>query len=465
MLWLCLYFPHWPLQVAERGIKPQKPLVLVRNARVSHANASARQTGIRPGMRTAAAYALAAGLATAQRERSAEQQALQRLAAWAYQYSDRILLDQQALLIEAAGSLKLYGSLPQFIDMLQTGLKRLGYRSRIGVAPTPAAARAFAPRQTIAVDRTQLQQHIQHLSPAALPLTDDRRLALQQTGVPDLKTLLRFSPAELRRRFGSELTNYLARLTGQQLDPRTPYQPPSRFKSYLNLPAPIHIAEGLLFAARRLLEELCGFLTATDAAASRIEWRLGHEDHPASRFTIELSSPDRDPARWMVILQEKLVNWELPAPIEKISLRADRIVSHKPRQNDWLDQSGEKEATGRVLERIQTRLGKESVTGIHHRQDYYPEKSWCYQVFDETRNQSHLSTHQPLWLLPQPVSMPDKPNPSVSVAMQQIKTGWWKQEDWPTRVYYISSGIESGGLRLWVYQTPNDNYYLQGLYD
>ena len=73
-------------------------------------NAAARERGIQPGLTVAAARALAHDLVVRPRNSRAEQQALQGLAAWAYQFSSQLsLYPPGELLLEVQGSLSLFG--------------------------------------------------------------------------------------------------------------------------------------------------------------------------------------------------------------------------------------------------------------------------------------------------------------------------------------------------------------------
>ena len=69
----------------------------------------------------------------------------QLLAAWAYRYSSQVsTCFPDAVLIEAEGSLGLFGPWPRFEAQLRADLAALGFRHRIALAPTASAARVLA---------------------------------------------------------------------------------------------------------------------------------------------------------------------------------------------------------------------------------------------------------------------------------------------------------------------------------
>ena len=71
-----------------------------------------------------------------------ERQALQRLAAWCYQYSDQVCIpgDRSGLFLEAGASERLFGRTEHLGRRLEQELGQLGYSAVAGSAPTPEAA-------------------------------------------------------------------------------------------------------------------------------------------------------------------------------------------------------------------------------------------------------------------------------------------------------------------------------------
>src|SRR5207253_10666016 len=66
---------------------------------------------------------------------------LERLAAWACQFTPRVSLEPpQALLVEVQGSLRYFGGLDAFLEKLRAGLAELGCEASLAVAAAPRAA-------------------------------------------------------------------------------------------------------------------------------------------------------------------------------------------------------------------------------------------------------------------------------------------------------------------------------------
>src|SRR6185369_3197939 len=108
MLWVALELPALPLQVAERAGIARDALVIAegpaQRPTVACANAAARQAGIREGQAVAAAKALAGELKVLERDPPAEIAALDRLAAWAGQFTPMVTVEAQGIVLEVAST-------------------------------------------------------------------------------------------------------------------------------------------------------------------------------------------------------------------------------------------------------------------------------------------------------------------------------------------------------------------------
>ncbi len=134
MLWLALYLPALPLEVFVRGQQAAGAIAVTQRRdgreRIYRCNAPARACGIRADMPLAAALALHGGLRIWPRDAAREEQALQGLAAWAYQFSSQISFDPRCLLLEIGASLRLLGGAQAALARIARELPRLGYRAQ-----------------------------------------------------------------------------------------------------------------------------------------------------------------------------------------------------------------------------------------------------------------------------------------------------------------------------------------------
>src|SRR5687768_9035650 len=121
MLWLAVRFASLPLEIYTRAVRTgarraSTPLAVASSTgtqgEIVACNEAAENRGVRRGMALAAASALASDLEIVPRDAAAETAALERIAAWAIQFTPAVSVVQPAeVLLEIAGSLTLYGGL------------------------------------------------------------------------------------------------------------------------------------------------------------------------------------------------------------------------------------------------------------------------------------------------------------------------------------------------------------------
>src|SRR5207245_5672524 len=93
------------------------------------------------------------------------------------------------------------------------------------------------------------------------------------------------------------------------------------FAAKLELPAEVSHADGLLFAARRLLVQLEGLLAARHAGVRGFTLTL-LQSEASTVIEVQLASPAREAQRLWELLREKLATLSLSCPVEAIRLEA-----------------------------------------------------------------------------------------------------------------------------------------------
>ena len=476
MLWFCLHFPLLPLELFSRAAESDCPWAVSRvqggRQTLWLCNEAAAALGLRAGMTPGGAYGLAPSLQLRQRDETAEQQALAGLAAWAGQFSSLVsLLPPQALLLEIAGSLRLFGGLDALLGRIRSQAGQLGYGSALGVAPTPLAAWLLARvgRDRPVMEVAELPAALRDLPLALLDLDERLSQTLRRLGLRTLGDLLRLPRADLGRRLGNELILYLDRLLGRHPDPRPAYEPPARFHQTLLLPAETRNAQALLFPARRLLLELAGFLTARQAGAQRLHWQLTHHRQPATCLDLGLAAPSRDAEHLLRLLGERLEHTSLPQAVEALSLAVDDCLALQG-HNLSLDGGSDSAASHwpQLVERLRARLGEAAVQGLSCHADHRPERAWRpAPPGTEASTGSHPA--RPLWLLPEPVVLklrdgrPCLDGQRLSLqGPERLESGWWDGND-ISRDYFIAR--DAGHGRYWIFRERRTRaWYLHGLF-
>jgi protein ImuB len=480
MLWLALHFPSLALDVLMRGSPEPGPLVIASsleaNAVVVACSFAARRRGVQAGMALAAACTLDSSLKILARDAAVEEAALQGVAAWAVQYTPAVsTVPPATVLLEVAGSLTLFGGLTRLCGLIDRGIVELGYSACITCAPTPLAAQWFA-RAGLAV-RIRHQDALRHaldqLPTAMLDQSPQVAAMFEDIGARTVGDCLRLPRDGAARRFGQPLIDDLDRALGRLPDARAPYAPPPRFAAALPLPGPVHEAEALLFAARRLVAELCGRLAAGCNGVLQLRFTLSHEDHEDTHIVLNLVAASRDPEHLVNILRERLGRLRLAGPATSIALASDSLVPLPARSLSFLPAPEDhSETVSRLIERLRGRLGDQAVKGLGLAADHRPEQAW--RTSEPGRNapagDSAHRLFRPLWLLAIPqrlelsAAAPCYEGPLTLLAgPERIESGWWDGAD-VTRDYFVARTLAQS--LLWIYRERREigAWYLHGFF-
>jgi protein ImuB len=374
--------------------------------------------------------------------------ALAPVAAWACQFTPRVSLEPpQELLLEVQGSLRLYGGFEQLKQKLAAGLEELGFPFSLAAAPTARAA----------LWRARGDGEVLEALPVRVVQCDAE--FFRSIGIATVGELLRLPREGLARRCGEALLTELDRALGAAPEARAFFAPPASFAGKLELPSAAIHAEGLLFAARRLLAQLEGLLTARQEGIRGFRFVLLQKSK-AAVIDVGLASPARSAGRLAHLLRERLNATVLREPVEAIALEAGDFVPLHGRSGGMFgDPADEAEGWSQLLERLRVRLGHDAVYGLATQPDHRPEHAWRRVEPGEwdPRDWRHPGA-RPLWLLEArklregefaPLSGPER-----------IEAGWWDGDD-AKRDYFVAR-LPNASL-AWVYREDGE-WYLHGLF-
>ena len=502
MLWIALYLPELSLQIAARGLQRDRAIIVkdgpTNRPIVAAANDIARSLGIQLGAPVAAAEALASNLLVVARNKGNEAHALERLAAWALQFTPTVTLEpQQGILLEVAPSLRLQGGLDSLMGKIINGCERLGYRVMYGVAPTARAAWWFAitsdyrtnndnflsfPRRresmltlnsqmdsrlrgndniNNAVDKIFLGRlgKLQITSLNCPPQTVDLLHAL---GIKTIADCLALPRAGLIQRFGTELANELDQALGLQPDVRLLFSAPQQFHSRIELPAEVSEIDALLFPLKRLLIEMEGFLRGLGAGVQSVRVELEQGSTQRESFSVGLLAPEREHQRLLMLISARLANLKLERSVWAVSLHAEQLQSLSSKQRSFLaDSTSHHVASRQLLERLQARLGKDKVQTLSLGNDHRPEYAWSVGSVSQRHAVSNYPL-RPLWLLSQPRPIDDG-DIALLAGPERIEAGWWDGKS-VRRDYYIARNGK--GSVLWIYRQLHGSlqWYMHGIF-
>ncbi len=470
-LWFCVWLPHLPLE-ANRSSDGATAVVEEQHGihRILLADAEARAAGVMPGQAANAALALLPGLELEERSLLREQQALEGLATWLERFSSFVsIADQNVLLLEIAGSLRLFDGLQELRQKISAGLRELGFTASPAIAPTPLAATwlARSGHRVCVRDETNLVPALRKLSITCLNWPATLCEALTGMGVTTVGDCLRLPREGFTRRFGAEYLLALDRALGHLPDPRNSWRAPERFCVDYEMTEEQIDREVLLNICNELLQSHEQFLLARQLGAQRLSFSFFHLKGPATELRLGCAQAERSASRWFELLGIRFEQLVLPEPVIAVRLRSGMAQALQA-ESAILNFQGKPGTQQRrfsitqLAERLIARIGDQSVQATSMVAEHRPHYAWSSQSLlsdwsSNTLDEPPRYLQRPLWMLPEPALLPADSGYPVHQGCrlrfidgpERLETGWW-DADGISRDYYTAAGQD--GRRLWVFR-------------
>jgi protein ImuB len=436
--------------------------------RVLQADPLATAAGVMPGQVANAALALLPTLRLEERSQVREQQVLEALATWLERFSSFVsIAGKNILLLEIAGSLRLFDGLPNLRQKVSRGLAAKGFSAAMAIAPTPLAATwlARAGRRACIRAEENLGPALRQLPLACLDWPSGQRESLAGMGISTIGDCLRLPREGFARRFGAERLLDLDRALGHLPDPRDSWRSPERFCADF---------------CRELLLSHEQFLMARQLGTQRLCFSFFHLKSTATELHLGSALADRSALRWFDLLKIRLERVCLPEAVIAVRLRSGlaQPLQAETERLCFANTAGKQKrrySIAQLAERLVARIGDHSVNALTMVAEHRPESAWTTQNPLSDWSASTLSTRdtikRPLWMLPEPALLPaDGAYPlhrgcrlTLLDGPERLETGWWDGEG-ISRDYYTA--VNGAGNHLWIFRnrrrTPN--WYLHGIF-
>ena len=433
----------------------------------------ARAAGVKPGMRRAGALMLAPQARLHERSPELEAQALQAVALALLQYSPLVAQGEEAtLLVDAGASLRLFGGVRALCRHIAASLRAIGYTAQLSCAPTARGAWLLAragTRHGRVLGMKSLVRRLDRLPCALLPPTRPYLDWFEGIGCRTLGQLRHLPRPGLQRRCGAALLDMLDEAHGHSTELFVWLEAPPTFRASLELFDRVEHADALLFGARRLLQQMTGWLCARQFAVERIQLLLVHERgrvaRPPTVIDLALGEAVWRDEHLVRLLKERLAQLSLDAPVIGLTLEALQVQPMAPPSESLFPEpGGTPQERQRLLELLVARLGAENVLQASPRADYRPEAANQWLPLPSKPGGKNVPPDlppglsgmpRPGWLLAQPIALLMRehrpfygsPLKMVSVA-ERIEAGWWGQSQ--ARDYFIAEGLDHA--HYWVYR-------------
>jgi protein ImuB len=400
--------------------------------------------------------------------------ALHGPAIWALQFTPRVAVADEAVVIELEASARLFGGKRALRDRLLQESRDLG-SSGLAWAPNSLAALALGRAGTENGFKRPLQDLLDALPMHTLSATGPHRITLAQLGCRSLGDLRRLPRGGISRRFDKALLLALDRAYGLQPESHRWVVLPETFKARLELMSRVETAPAMLFGARRLLLQLCGWLAARHCGTAAITLRWAHDSMRSrdvgagGELTVRTAQPMRDLEHLCRLLAEHLGRVALQAPVGELELEAVDVVALEEKSASLLpDARHAGESLALVLERIAARLGPERVLRPvlvdDHRFEWAQHWQPAPAPLPRMRRQA-TATPQPTFILLEPLKLAMRGHRPLYQGPLQLLTGphrveggWWhrigvgeaQETRHVARDYWVALSEHAGVL--WIFQ-------------
>lgn len=413
---------------------------------------------------------------------------LRAIAMWALQYTPRTAIVDDAVVMEVEASVRLFGGRRALRDRVVAEGAELGVAA-VAWAPTSLAALAFARAGRENGLRGPLPPLLDALPMETLSAVRPHRTTLAQLGCRTLGDVRALPRGGIVRRFDRQLLSALDQVYGLVPEAHAWLEVPETFAARLELMARVDAAPALLFGARRLLMQLCGWLAARHAGITAFTLRWMHDAmrprdiDEGGELTIRTAAPMRELEHLCRLLAEHLARVQLQAPVGDLELRALDVQALAEESRSLLPETAQQgESMTLVLERVAARLGADKVLRPVLAEDHRLEwmAHWQSAPAPLPKKRPRRSRFpQPTFVLAQPLRLALRDHRPLYQGVLQllagphrVEGGWWHrigtagEEATRTvvRDYWVAQSPHAGVL--WVFQErlagAEAGWYLHG---
>lgn len=498
----CIDVPALPLQILRRK-QPSwagHPLAVVAEdkpqASVLFVSRSARDLGVRAGMRYAAALSIARDLRAAPVSQSDIAALRAELVGALHHLSPRVEPDREhssVVWVDPTGMLALFESYARWAESAHgilgrfdlTGAVVVGFRrlSTLAVARSTRGARVLG---SVAEEHTLAERA--PLSKIELPHAAAE--ALHTLGVRTLGELLGLPRDEVAVRLGSEVARLFDRWTQLRSEPFEAAALPDPIEMEADIDPPDDDRTRLLFCIKGALHALLSALASRRLAlgtlriALSLERDVGLVSRPDLTMELTPARAGRDAPPLLELVRLRLETITLPARVTRLRLFA---VPSPPQATQLVMTAGtgarsaDPDALARGLSRLRAAFGDDAVTRARLEDAWPPEASFRWEpvrTLSATTKRSRDDTSEtPLVrrVFPEPARLPKgtdgRPKTSPPIARMtgpyRLQSGWWARTGWGAgivRDYWYAE--RSDGALLWIFHDAAQGaWFLQGIVD
>jgi protein ImuB len=487
----CVDLPAFPLQLLLK-LHPDwvvQPAAVVAEDKpqgiVLWVNERARQAGVLPGMRYAAALSLAAGLRAGEIAPGEITQSVTELTRLLMDFSPEVeaCADEPGVFwLNGAGLRSLYHSPRRWTQAILNAVKAQGFAAGIvvGFSRFGTYAMAKAQRGTLIFrDPTEERRASEKVSLGRLKIDPCFRDSLSKLGVKTVGDLLSLPPAGLGERFGAGAYRLHQMAAGELWAPLDPCKLEEPVAQARILDNPESDATRLLFLIKQMLHPMLAALAKRFQALSILWLSLLMDDRSTFKEQLRPATPTLLEAQLIDLVRLRLESLRLAAGVIEIGLQAEFTSATREQLRLFAEQpKRDFDAGNRALARLRAEFGDEAVVRAALKDGHLPEARFVWEPFDKLRPAtpnsnaprtlmrritvkpimlpgSPVRTHEDGWLLVghRYGSVDHLTGPYI------FSGGWWNREI--HREYYYAQ-TRRGDILWLYYDRLRRKWFLQG---
>jgi len=477
----CVDLPAFPLQLLLRRhpgwagcpvavLAEDKPQGLIL-----WVNEKAREFGVLPGLRYAAAFSLAGTLRAGEVSPAESEKAISDLTQRLQRFTPEVepsVQEPGVFWLNGSGLRHLYASPRKWADAIDQDFRAQGFVLNLAVGFTRFGSYAVAKaKQGITIFRDPTEEG---LTARAVPLSrldiePKFRDALFKLGVKTVGGLLALPPGGLRERFGNEAHRLYRMAAGDLWQPLEPSVAEQPARQKYSLDEPDDDTTRLLFLIKQLLHPLLTTLARRHQALTALWLALLIDHGDWFKESLRPAVPTLDAVQVLDLVRLRLESLKLAGGVREIELQAEscaatseqlRLFNEKP--------SRDLEAANRALARLRAEFGDGAVVYAKLADGHLPEARFTWEPLTRVKlPQNVLNSSVPKVLIrrvnAKPIRLAAGPYHSHEDGWLMLGPkhgtidkltgpyvfagGWWNREI--QREYYFAE--TRGGDLLWLY--------------
>lgn len=481
--------------MARRDAKlKDEPFILYAPERgrmvIKASSKAAHSKGIFPGMVVADCRAIFPDMTVLEYPAGKAEELLEALALWCIRFTPVSAVDlPDGIVLNCSGCTHLWQGEQSYVAHILTRLENFGYHVRAAMSDTVASAWAvsrYGKNQTIVPPGKQLSALL-HLPAEALRLEHTVTEKLEKLGLNKIGQFANLPRTALRKRFGVELLHRLDQVSGFEIEPVQPVQPPKQYLERLTCLEPISTAKGIEIGLERLLNTLCERLASEGKGLRTATLRCHRVDGDVQEISVGTNLPSRSASHLMKLFELKTGQLQPDLGFELFELEANTVEPLAFDQTAmWIEtNTADTSAVAELLDKIISKRGAKVIHRYLPAEHYWPERSYQQAPSLSTKKEIEWRTDQPrpIHLLSIPhvievtVPLPDYPpmlffykgqrhQIKKADGPERVEQEWWLQQG-EFRDYYCVEDEE--GKRYWLFRSGhidggNSRWYIHGFF-